>query len=654
MRTEDGHVIYKCLNGEPIAYGLLVDKYKESIYALAYSKLGNFHDAEDVTQEVFIKAYQKLRTLKQRDSFLAWLYSITSNLCKNWVRTQSRRPDRHFIEDQESAKLDYPSLDSYHNDIAHESLYDTLHEALDLLPEIYRQAVSLYYLGDMNTREIAKFLGTSANVIEQRLKRARAKLKEEMIAMMTARFKQGKLQAGFTFRLLEMIKHVKIQQVPRIPWLPWGIPVASSVLIAVISITLNLVSFNPTSTGSMLTDYGLLNDQPNRIDVGGYIVPYIHKGEMLNYANIPITLEVVSAKTEKKSDKPANIIQGETQKPEEKQASMGIVKEGPVILQMKPWIGEEQTYRMGSESKVTMPTGWIITTKAKADTTNICLGVDKNGDMTVVRLLQISEPEQTMENIPPDQAKMLEEVMKQTKQKSTYLTKAVTISRMRPDGAIIGNTPIRDVFAITLNGQFSSNDMQLPMFPDKPVNIGESWTAKAVKPGVKGDTKINIKNTLIGFDEIMGQKCAKIQSEMTVNMPQVGEVKINSTNYFSVEDGLSVKSVDGGEYQIPNQGTTKMSQTTELIDRKKLTSNELKVIQAEADELEIAFGYMQKDNDSAQKTLQQFVDTHPQSRLKEGVEGIITYMSTMKKMREKLEQKPIKEQEQKVKEMQSK
>ncbi|MDQ1327907.1 MAG: hypothetical protein QG641_1192, partial [Candidatus Poribacteria bacterium] len=114
------------------------------------------------------------------------------------------------------------------------------------------------------------------------------------------------------------------------------------------------------------------------------------------------------------------------------------------------------------------------------------------------------------------------------------------------------------------------------------------------------------------------------------------------------------KSIGGGEYQIPNQGTTKMSQTTELINRKKLTPDELKVIQNEADELEIAFGYMQKDNDSAQKSLQQFVDTHPQSRLKEGVEGIITYMNAMKKMREKIEQKSIEKQEQKAKETQSK
>ena len=74
MRTEDGYVVQKCLNGDSAAFGLLVDKYRESIYGLAYSKLGDFHDAEDVTQEVFIRAYQKLRTLKRYDSFLAWLY----------------------------------------------------------------------------------------------------------------------------------------------------------------------------------------------------------------------------------------------------------------------------------------------------------------------------------------------------------------------------------------------------------------------------------------------------------------------------------------------------------------------------------------------------------------------------------------------------
>ena len=73
MRTEDGYIINKCLDGNSAAFGFLVDKYKGSIYAFAYSRLGNFHDAEDVAQEVFIKAYQNLRNLRRWDNFLAWL-----------------------------------------------------------------------------------------------------------------------------------------------------------------------------------------------------------------------------------------------------------------------------------------------------------------------------------------------------------------------------------------------------------------------------------------------------------------------------------------------------------------------------------------------------------------------------------------------------
>jgi RNA polymerase sigma-70 factor (ECF subfamily) len=71
MRTEDGYIIDKCLNGDAAAYGFLVDKYKESIYAFAYSRLKNAQDAEDVTQEVFLKAYQKLRTLRRWEKILA-------------------------------------------------------------------------------------------------------------------------------------------------------------------------------------------------------------------------------------------------------------------------------------------------------------------------------------------------------------------------------------------------------------------------------------------------------------------------------------------------------------------------------------------------------------------------------------------------------
>ncbi|MBC8228065.1 sigma-70 family RNA polymerase sigma factor, partial [bacterium] len=124
MRTEDGYIINKCLNGEKEAFGFLVDKYRESIYAFAYSKLRNFHDAEDITQEVFIKAFRKLHTLRRWDNFLAWLYAITSNLCKNFLRSKFNRPDREFIAEQDSGFWGYTSMNSYQKEQAHESLYE--------------------------------------------------------------------------------------------------------------------------------------------------------------------------------------------------------------------------------------------------------------------------------------------------------------------------------------------------------------------------------------------------------------------------------------------------------------------------------------------------------------------------------------------------
>ena len=106
MQTEDGYIIQKCLEGEPEAFAFLVDKYMKSVYAFAYGKLCNFHDAEDVAQEVFVKVYKKLPALKHWDSFRAWLYVITSNECKALIRSRQNRPDKEFIEDQNTTILD--------------------------------------------------------------------------------------------------------------------------------------------------------------------------------------------------------------------------------------------------------------------------------------------------------------------------------------------------------------------------------------------------------------------------------------------------------------------------------------------------------------------------------------------------------------------
>ena len=131
MRTKDGYIVQQCLNGEPEAFGVLVDRYKSSMYALAYSKVGNLQDAEDIAQEAFLKAYRNLRKLKQWDNFYAWLYSITSNLCKDWLKAESRRPDTEYVKNVGREVLDGQSLQTYQE----KQVQELLHEALASLPD---------------------------------------------------------------------------------------------------------------------------------------------------------------------------------------------------------------------------------------------------------------------------------------------------------------------------------------------------------------------------------------------------------------------------------------------------------------------------------------------------------------------------------------
>jgi len=232
MKTPDGYIISKCLDGDSAAFGFLVDKYRSAVYALAYSKLHDFHDAEDVAQEAFIKAYKDLRRLRRWDSFHAWLYAITANLCKNWVRAQSRRLDSKFIEDESLEVLEEPSVDPRDES----PVLELLHEALGSLPNAYQQVLALQYLGGMNSKEIAEFLGMSSTAVRKRLSRARAQLKKGMLAMMSRTFEEQRLPANFAFRIVEITKRIRIHSAPRTTDLPWGISLAAGIFLTVLSL----------------------------------------------------------------------------------------------------------------------------------------------------------------------------------------------------------------------------------------------------------------------------------------------------------------------------------------------------------------------------------------------------------------------------------
>ena len=104
MANSDAELIQRTLDGDDTAFGFLVDKYKGAVHALAYRKTGNFHTAEDITQDTFFKAYQKLHTLKDWRHFPGWLYRIASRLCLMWHR--NRRVVPQPLETVDSGHMD--------------------------------------------------------------------------------------------------------------------------------------------------------------------------------------------------------------------------------------------------------------------------------------------------------------------------------------------------------------------------------------------------------------------------------------------------------------------------------------------------------------------------------------------------------------------
>jgi len=216
MALSEIELIQRTLNGDETAFGSLVDKYKGAIHALAYRKLGDFHLAEEITQDTFLKAYQKLSTLKDWHCFPGWLYVIASRLCLIWQR-KNRLPTQS-IDDVGESQINSLALRKY----ADQKTRDKVHDALESLPESERTVLTLHYLAGMTCEEIGRFIGTSRGAILNRLYRARCRLKEEMIPMMQQTFQTVQLPPTFTQRVIRQIRDLQPTPSPHgKPLVPW-------------------------------------------------------------------------------------------------------------------------------------------------------------------------------------------------------------------------------------------------------------------------------------------------------------------------------------------------------------------------------------------------------------------------------------------------
>ena len=236
-REDDVQLIQRTLSGDDTAFGILLRRYQKSVHALVWRKIGDFHIAEDITQDTFLQAYKKLSTLKNHNQFAGWLYVIADRLCIDWSRkrglpTQSLEDTP--VEEVERASYTHHVSDARATELT-EHRRELVKKLLAKLPESERTVMTLYYLGEMTTKEIGKFLGVSVGTIKSRLRRGRERLQADEELMIQEVFGGVQIPASLGENVMRQVAEMKPTPSPAPkPFLPWMALGAAAVLIALL------------------------------------------------------------------------------------------------------------------------------------------------------------------------------------------------------------------------------------------------------------------------------------------------------------------------------------------------------------------------------------------------------------------------------------
>ena len=234
MERDDVQLIHSTLSGNDEAFSTLVKKYQKRVHALAWRKIGDFHHAEEVTQDTFLQAYKKLSTLKDPNQFAGWLYVIANRLCLNWMR--KKKPMMQSLEGTRVGEVEKSSYTRYVSEqretAAAEHRSEIVKKLLARLPESERTVVTLYYLGEMTSKEIGKFLGVSVKTVHSRLHRARKRLQEKDELLISEVLGGAQLPTRLIESVMQQVADMK-PSVPPVakPLLPWMAFGTATVLI---------------------------------------------------------------------------------------------------------------------------------------------------------------------------------------------------------------------------------------------------------------------------------------------------------------------------------------------------------------------------------------------------------------------------------------
>lgn len=176
-------LIQACLNGDELAWQTIVRMHRRKVFNIAYKFVGSVDEAEDLTQDVFIKVFRSLSTFDRRANFQTWLYSVTRNLCIDHYR--ALRKEREAL----NRDLDVDVLAPASSDRSPLQILESqdqaalLKRALDRLPQAMRTAVVLRDLQELSYEEIAKQLDLPDGTVKSRISRGRTELAKQIQAV---------------------------------------------------------------------------------------------------------------------------------------------------------------------------------------------------------------------------------------------------------------------------------------------------------------------------------------------------------------------------------------------------------------------------------------------------------------------------------------
>ena len=234
MIDNDAELIQQTLEGNQQAFAALVEKYQKQIHAVVWQKIGDFHIAQEITQDVFLTAYHKLTTLKNPNRLSGWLYVIADRTCIAWHRKKKPQPEALDAMNPSELEEVYYSvhITQQREAAAHQKRRELVQKLLSKLQESERTVVNLYYIAEMTCEDIGKFLGVSPNTVRSRLHRARNRLRNDETIIKES-LSSFQLPTQLTENILKKISRIKpAAPTSSKPLMPWAI--AASTLAVVL------------------------------------------------------------------------------------------------------------------------------------------------------------------------------------------------------------------------------------------------------------------------------------------------------------------------------------------------------------------------------------------------------------------------------------